>query len=133
METTSLLAVALGGALGALLRAQLLRLGSFHLHSPDRASARLYPALSTLMANTIGCLVLGDWLAGAPLEQGTTSWLGDFVAVGLCGGLTTFSTLCGDTIRLARVEGPAVAAAYVGATFVLGTGGLWMGLDFPPL
>ena len=133
MDPASLIAIALGGALGSLFRAQLLRLGTFHSRAPERASARLYPAVATLLANTIGCLVLGDWLADAPIEQGAASGLGDFVAIGLCGGLTTFSTLCGDTIRLARAEGVVVAAAYVAATFLLGTGGLWMGLDFPPL
>ena len=133
MDSTSLLAVALGGAIGAVIRAHLLGLGGTPTGDPERASTQRYPILATLLANTLGCLLLGDWLAGAPADPDSTRWLGDFVAVGLCGGLTTFSTFCSDAVHLSRTEGRAAGVAYIAASFGLGTGGLWLGLGLPPL
>lgn len=123
MTSSVLLAVAFGGALGAILRAELLRLwqGAF-LEGRDRAHA-FAPALATLTANTMGCLALGDWAGQPALDAGVWD---DFYVAGLCGGLTTFSTLCADVFRLARGVSPGLAAAYLALTVGLGASGFWL-------
>jgi CrcB protein len=119
-----LLPIAVGGALGAILRA------AFH-----RAVARvgrghrlpIGPALATLTANGLGCLALSAWLHAAPFTGGDAfSWADPLVTIGFCGGLTTFSTLCGDAVRLDRADRRA-AAVYLAATLAVGLGGWSLG------
>jgi CrcB protein len=85
------LAVALGGALGALSRYGLEGLVSRRQQSP-------FP-LGTLVVNVTGSTLLGV-LAGAVtgglLPASSLSWAG----TGFCGGYTTFSTSTYETLRL---------------------------------
>ncbi len=102
------LAVALGGAVGAALRYSLAHaLG--HGHRPTR----LLP-VGTLIANTVGCFVLG-WAATA--MSGTALLL---VGTGFCGGLTTWSTLATETDRLFAAGERRRPTMYFLATVVLG-------------
>jgi len=98
------LGVALGGALGAVLRA-----GTYYgveLAWPSAAGGRwagLGPARATLIANVVGTLLLVAGLIWAPTPAPIwRPFFEGFWAAGLCGGLTTFSTLNADAIRLAR-------------------------------
>jgi CrcB protein len=89
-----------GGMLGAPLR-----------YLADRAvQARHGTAfpLGTLAVNTAGSLVLGV-VAGAGLSGDARL----FLATGVCGGLTTYSTFAWETLRLA--EGGSRAAAVAAA------------------
>lgn len=123
-DYTAWLAVALGGALGAVLRGYLLSLWQ-EAFVVGRDRAHVYaPALATLCANTMGCLALGDWVGRDALELGV---FGDFYAVGLCGGLTTFSTLCAEIVRSGRQAGPGPALAYALITIFLGGGAFSLG------
>ncbi len=84
------LSIAAGGAVGALLRGGLLR-GLLERPASDVVRSA---ALATLLANTLACGLLGIWWQ----PGGAT---GDaFVVTGLCGGLSTFSTICADSGRL---------------------------------
>lgn len=95
-----LLAVGLGGFLGACLRhgVSLLvqrRLGASFPHS-------------TLVVNVAGCLLVGAFLGLAvrrDLEETTRL----FLVVGLLGSFTTFSTFGHDTLVLWAEAGPARA------------------------
>lgn len=69
---------------------------------------------ATLLVNTLGCLAIGAlvlWVRG-------DAWA--IVAIGLLGGLTTFSSLALETVALAQAGRPGTAAAYVLATNMLG-------------
>lgn len=112
-------AIAAGGATGAVLRGLLARAAT----SPSaRSRPRFDPALATLIANLGACALLGAWNAGAELRDASLSGtipdaLSAFVAIGVCGSLSTFSTLCADATRLARAgprsEGLRRATGYL--------------------
>ncbi len=101
----SLLAVAIGSALGALLRWSLgLKLNALLPGVPP----------GTLAANLLGALIIGmalAWLAGNPHVNAEWRLL---ITTGFCGGLTTFSTFSAEIFTLLQQGRPAWAAAAVG-------------------
>ena len=123
----ALLGIALGGTLGALLRGAFIRRVGAQDHFGWWPTG---PAAATLISNTLGCLLFGLWLSFG------VSWAAEFadavdleigVTVGFCGGLTTFSTLCSDAVRLSRSQGRRAAALYLSETIVLGLTAFWLG------
>lgn len=112
-----LLYVAAGGFVGTSVRAVADML---------TFSGAIIP-FSTLAANVLGCLALG-WLAGRPAQPRRISGhIRLFLAVGLLGSLTTYSTYAADTLAL-LVDGAAVAAAWnVAAHLGLGGVAVWAG------
>ena len=112
----TVIAIAGGAALGALLRWQLgLRLNN------------LLPAVppGTLAANLIGGFIIGLAIAGfSELQDLPAEWR-LFVITGFCGGLTTFSTFSAEVVALVQVNRFATAA---GAILVHVSGSLVMTL-----
>ena len=107
----SILAVALGSALGALLRWQL----------GEKLNA-LLPTLppGTLIANLIGAYIIGlaiAFLAASPTLSPEWRLL---IITGFCGGLTTFSTFSAETVALIQ-EGRLVWALGSISLHVLGS------------
>lgn len=96
-------AVALGGAVGAVVRHLL-------------ASAPWGPLRGILVANTVGAAALGGVVA---LVDDPVLLL--LLGTGLCGALTTWSTLAVQVEELGRGV-PGRAAAYLGLSVVLGLG-----------
>jgi CrcB protein len=84
-------AVAIGGALGCLLRYYL----AIFLN-------RYFPAIppGTLAANLIGCYVIGIAIAFFALSPNISLEWKLFVTTGFCGGLTTFSTFSVEVVTL---------------------------------
>lgn len=118
------LAVAIGGAIGAWLRFVVGRFYEVWL-GPVRASA--FP-WGTLTVNVLGSLAMGllvGWLArhGAMSE---TSRL--FLAVGVLGGFTTFSSFSMEFALMAERGAMAQAALYVAVSLVAGFAALFAGL-----
>lgn len=105
---TAWVAVAVGGAAGAALRYLVAHLLTHGL----RPSPWL--PVGTLIANTVGCFVLG-WAFYA--LDGTALIL---VGTGFCGGLTTWSTLATETDRLSGAGERRRAVTYLVITLVLG-------------
>lgn len=108
MPPSTALAIAIGGAVGALVRLAL---------------AELVPVAGvpwgTLMANLAGTAVLATLVGLAP-RLATGSRLVPALGPGLAGALTTFSTLQVETLRLGAESGPAAAAAYLGVSILAG-------------
>jgi CrcB protein len=105
VERRTLAAVAVGGAVGALLRAVLLE--AF----PPGPGAWPW---ATFVANVAGAGVLGlvaRRLGGAPYA---------LLGPGLCGALTTFSTLQLELYDLLDRGDVALAAAYAAASVAAG-------------
>jgi len=106
------LVVAAGGAMGAVIRYLVsfwVGAGIFGILGP----------LATLIVNIIGCGLMG-LLAGA-VAGGMLlpdAWRG-FVAVGLLGALTTFSSFALDAGNLLQRQGIFMAGAYVAASVLL--------------
>lgn len=110
----TLVSVALGGALGAVLR-YLVGL------------AVAFP-LGTLTVNIIGSLIIGVvWHVF--MTRGLQAWL-PFVMTGVLGGFTTFSAFSLDTLRLVEAGRLAAAGGYVMASVLLSlvacAAGLWI-------
>lgn len=125
------LAIAAGGALGAVMRAGLIRLVAARSAGEAMAGLRFGPALATLLANTLGCLLIGLWIGGVvQWPAGLSSVPVElFVLTGVCGGLTTFSTLCADAVSLGRERGGWTSIAYLLVTLLAGAAAfnLWLG------
>lgn len=110
----SLLAVALGGALGATLR-WLVTLGVARSLAPTRAAGL---PLGTVLVNVVGCFLLA-WLLAAGPRSGLGPWTRLFLGTGLLGALTTFSTYGLDAHGLIVQGRSGAALLYVGGTLVL--------------
>nr|WP_256476296.1 CrcB family protein [Siccirubricoccus soli] len=104
----SLALVALGGAIGSVLRYVVSVQGvlRFGTHFP----------WGTLAVNVIGSALIGA-LGALPLPQEARL----FLITGCLGGFTTFSAFSLETELLAQ-RAPVLAAAYVGLSLVLGLG-----------
>jgi CrcB protein len=73
----------------------------------------------TLAINVLGSLVLGFVIGAAPLTS-MTAEARTFLAVGLCGGFTTFSTYSFETIALLESDAWTQAGAYALGSVALG-------------
>jgi CrcB protein len=121
---TQAIAVAVGGALGAVSR---------HLVNVGCAQwLAAHSAWGTLVVNVLGCFLLGMLVPlGISTEPrwNTTTHLG--LTVGLIGGFTTFSTFGLETYGLYQESGATAAFINIGANMVLGllavSGGLVLG------
>ena len=115
------LLVAVGGALGSMAR-----YGTGVL--VGRAWTASFP-LATMLINIAGSLAMGlfiGWLA-----RTTPSWQADarlFVAVGIFGGFTTFSSFSLDTISMLERGEVGPALLYLLASVIVGIGALYGGL-----
>lgn len=103
-------AVAAGSALGGVLR---YAVGEALATTDPRA----FP-WGTFTVNLLGCLLAGA-LAAWSHHLGATTRL--FLAVGFCGGFTTFSAFSVETMRLLDSGSGLRAATYVLASVVAGT------------
>jgi fluoride exporter len=105
------IAVAVGGALGCLLRWYL----AIFLN-------RYFPAIppGTLAANLIGCYIIGAAIAFFTLNPALSPEWRLFIATGFCGGLTTFSTFSAEVVFLLQ-SGRSVAALAAISIHVVGS------------
>ena len=117
----SFLLVGAGGAIGAMAR---FGFASF--------VGRLWPMgfpLATLLINMIGSVAMGIFIG--LMARFLPPWQGDarlFVAVGILGGFTTFSTFSLDTVALIERGELLQAGFYVLLSVVLCLIGLYLGL-----
>ncbi len=107
----TVLLVALGGGAGAILRYLAdLRMRAW------RGDA--FP-WGTLTVNIVGSAILGV-LTGWALYGGQPDSIRSLLAVGFCGGLTTFSTFGYETLRLFTEKARPRAVLNVGVTVLAG-------------
>ena len=106
-----LLAIALGGALGALARWSLAEALP---HAPDQVP------WATGLANITGCFAIGVLLALLSERRPHSRLLRPLLGTGVLGGYTTFSTYALDTRDLLAAGRPAVATAYLFGTLLVG-------------
>ena len=113
------LLAAVGGACGALARWALA--GALP-HSPGG-----WP-WSTLVVNLVGCLLIGVLLAVLLAAYPHSAWLRPFLAVGVLGGFTTYSTFAVDVVRLTGTGHQVLAVVYVLASVLGGVLAVVVGL-----
>lgn len=113
MTPLVLLAVAAGGALGAVLR---------QLTAVSLAGRGRIP-WGVIVVNVVGSFIAGLALA-APLDP--TAQL--IIVSGLCGGLTTFSTLSVETVQLVLAGKRRDAALSVAVNVAIGASAVAVGV-----
>jgi CrcB protein len=80
----------------------------------------------TFTVNMVGCLTLG-LITGAVIAGGASSNVQLLLGTGLCGALSTYSTLSYETLRLAEEGARFFAAANAVASIVAGLGAAFTG------
>ena len=104
-------AVIVAGAVGALIRFGVARLF---------APRTMFP-WAVLVVNTVGSALGGAVLALA-IRGNVSADIRLIIVTGLCGGLTTFSTLSVETIQLAQDGRWRTALASIAANLAIGIG-----------
>jgi CrcB protein len=104
------LAVAVGGALGTIVRYEVL------LAEPPGHG---FP-WATFTVNIVGSFVLGVAATALVEPWPRSRFLRPLIAVGFCGGLTTFSTWMVESVLLVRDDRAGIAAVYLVVSLVAG-------------
>jgi CrcB protein len=119
MEMTTILFVALGGSIGAVLRYLVANVGqSWTTYS--------FP-IGTLVVNILGCAAIGlitAMIVGSQSQHREVLRL--LLVIGVLGGFTTFSSFAFDTIELFDDGRFGQAMLYVVLTNVLGIGSAFL-------
>ncbi len=105
------LAIVAGGALGTLAR--------FGVAEALPASSAGW-SWATLTANVVGAAALGVIVVRLPSPACAPSRLRAFLATGVCGGLTTFSTMQRELLAMIDAGHGALALSYAAASVVAG-------------
>ncbi|OED44253.1 hypothetical protein ACH42_08135 [Endozoicomonas sp. (ex Bugula neritina AB1)] len=114
------LAIAAGGALGALLRSFI-----YEAVAQSR-NAHLYP-LATLTVNILGSVLIGiGWYCLVEKTMLSPIWK-NFAITGMLGALTTFSTFSLDSFRLIQNNQLLEALAYILLSVMVCLSGTWVG------
>ncbi len=114
----TLIYVALGGALGAVLR-YLTGLAALRVMGPG------FP-WGTLTVNIAGSFLMGG--AVVALAQVSGNRLSPLVMTGFLGGFTTFSAFSLDAVTLYERGALGLAVSYVAASVILSIAALFAGL-----
>jgi len=110
--------VAAGGAIGTVARYEATR------RSPVRAGE--FP-WTILTVNLVGCVVAGAVMAIVHHWVRCPAWLRPFAVIGVCGGLTTFSSWMVADVLLARDAAVGLAALDVAVSLLAGVVAVWGG------
>lgn len=83
--------------------------------------------LGTLLVNITGCFLIGIIYGLSDKELVNPDWR-FFLATGVCGGYTTFSSFSYESIALLREGETAPFFLYVGVSMVFGLIATWLGI-----
>ena len=104
-------AIFAGGALGTLARAALA--GAF----PHSATQWPWP---TFTVNIVAALLLGYFVTRLQERLPLSSYRRPLLGTGLCGGLSTFSTMQVEILKMISAHAWALAAGYTAASVAAG-------------
>ena len=110
-DNRELAAVFVGGAVGTILRAAL---GTLGVADPGR-----WP-WPTFTVNIVGTFLLGYVVTRLVERLPLSRYRRPILGTGLCGGLTTFSTMQVETIKMIEHHHYGLAAGYTAASIVAG-------------
>ncbi|WP_229117948.1 fluoride efflux transporter FluC [Enemella evansiae] len=113
MTATMALAVALGGAVGAVGR---------------YLTGRWLPPRRQIPWGTLLVNVAGSFLLGLVLGAGLSPWWTALVGTGFCGALTTFSTFSSELVHQLERRAWLAFGAYAVGSILLGLAACWAGL-----
>lgn len=115
-----ILAIAIGGAIGAVARYQV---GQFFI----RFVGGQFP-YNTLFVNALGCLLMGVFYELLTTKLNVSSEWRSFILVGILGAFTTFSTFALEIFILIERGNFLSASMYVFSSVALSLIGLFLGL-----
>jgi CrcB protein len=118
---TYYLAIALGGAAGALCRYWLTSVAEHHNNT-------MFP-LGTFVVNLIGSLLIGVLFVVVTEKIQLAAYLRPLLMIGFLGALTTFSTFSLDALLLIQQGYLATATAYILASVVTCIIAAWAGMS----
>jgi CrcB protein len=110
-------AIFAGGALGTLARAALAE--AF----PHPATAWPWP---TFTVNIVAAFLLGYFVTRLQERLPLSSYRRPLLGTGLCGGLSTFSTMQVEILKMIEAHAWAVAVAYAAASIVAGYAAIYL-------
>lgn len=116
----TILAIAAGGAIGALLR-----------HFLNSGAAQLFGSnfpWGIFIANVAGSFAMGLFISYFALAGEAPQPVRAFLTVGLLGAFTTFSTFSLDAVALFERGAVLAAGLYIAGSVVLAIGGLLAGM-----
>lgn len=122
---TTIVAVAVGGALGTLAR--------FFTGNWVNANWPQHFYGATLIVNLVGCLLIGVLYGLFLMRPEVPLPARAGLIVGVLGGFTTFSSFSLDTLRLLEGSQAPLALAYVAVSVLGGLLATWAGLSLTKL
>lgn len=122
LTVSQIIVVAVGGALGSVLRFGL----STWVHAQV---GRSFP-YGTLAVNMLGCLAMGFIFVLFIERLASDALLCAGILIGLLGGFTTFSAFSIETINLFEQGAVAKATVNMILSLVLCVGATWLGVVF---
>ncbi len=111
IDRRELAAIFVGGALGTLARAGLAEALP---HSP---TSWPWP---TFIVNAASVFLLGYFATRLQERLPLSSYRRPFLATGICGGLSTFSTMQVEVVKMLDAGAIGLAAAYIAASVAVG-------------
>lgn len=110
-----ILIAGLGGFIGTVIRASVSDLFSLR-----------QPFWTTMSINILGSLILGLCIGYWESNSADAKWKA-FLAVGICGGFSTFSAFSMENVQLLRNGEFITAITYIGLSVLLGVAAAWFG------
>jgi CrcB protein len=117
LDIREIAAIFAGGAIGTLLRAWL---GVAFPHSP---TSWPWP---TFVVNIVAAFLLGYFVTRLQERLPLSSYRRPLLGTGLCGGLSTFSTMQVELLKMIDAHAYVLAALYAGASIVGGFSAIYI-------
>lgn len=115
-----LLLVGVGGGIGSMLRFLTSRLSARYISSE-------WALAGTFIANIIGCFIIGLLAGWLLLNTGKSQQLPLLLAIGFCGGYTTFSAFAFENVQLLQSGHILFSLLYIFFSIAVGLLAVWSG------
>ncbi|SCA55270.1 putative fluoride ion transporter CrcB [Candidatus Terasakiella magnetica] len=124
MSVTTVLYVALGGAIGAVGRFAVVSMVGHWAHG----AGSNFP-YGTMVVNILGSFILGALIELSALAWSPSPEIRAMLVVGMLGAFTTFSTFSLDVVTMATRGAWGHVALYMGLSVALSVLALYMGMQ----
>jgi CrcB protein len=117
LDIREVAAIFAGGAIGTLLRAWL------SVGFPHSPTSWPWP---TFVVNIVAAFLLGYFVTRLQERLPLSSYRRPLLGTGLCGGLSTFSTMQVELLKMIDVHAYVLAALYAGASIACGFAAIYV-------